>query len=227
MKNKKINLIIFDCDGVLVDSEEISNKILLEMTKEFGLVMSMQEAIRNFSGRSFKDILQQIESKINGKLTSDFEKEYRIRTYSAFKTELKPIKGVKKFIEDLSIPYCVASSGPVEKIKNNLTVTGLYKRFGDNVFSSYQINSWKPEPDIFLYAAREMGFSPAECIVIEDSKAGVVAAKQGGFNVFGFANQNNSKLLADEGAIVFYDFEELPKILNARHFSCIATSNFG
>lgn len=221
----KIKCIIFDCDGVLVDSEEIENKILLEMTKEFGLDMSMQETIKNFGGRSFKDIILQIENELNQKLTSDFEKEYRIRTYSAFKKELKPVKGVKKFIDTLSISYCIASSGPIEKVKANLTTTGLDKRFKNNIFSSYQINSWKPEPDIFLYASREMGFLPSECIVIEDSQAGVVAARKGGFNVFGFANANNSKLLEGEGAIVFYDFDELPNILNARHSNFIVTAN--
>src|SRR5688572_24296187 len=183
-----IKCIIFDCDGVLVDSEEIGNKILLSMTKEFGLQMSIEEAAINFSGKSLQDCFQQIENKINRKLPSDFEREYRQLTYSAFKTELKPIKGVREFIDNLSISYCVASSGPVEKIKANLTTTGLADKFGDNIFSSYQINSWKPEPEIFLFASRQMGYSPDECIVIEDSKAGVISAIKGGFNVYGFAN---------------------------------------
>jgi len=114
---EEIKCIIFDCDGVLVDSEEIGNKILLSMAKEFGLQMSIEEATINFSGRSLQDCFQQIENQINRKLPSDFESEYRQLTYSAFKTELKPVKGVRKFIDSLSISYCVASSGPVEKLK--------------------------------------------------------------------------------------------------------------
>lgn len=206
--------IIFDCDGVLVDSEEIGNKILLSMTKEFGFRMTMEEAIMSFSGRSLKDCFQQIENRINKKLPVDFEKEYRKQSYEAFKTELKPVKGVKQFIDSLSISYCIASSGPVEKIKSNLTTTGLAWKFGENIFSSYQINSWKPDPEIFLYAAKEMGFKVSECIVIEDSKAGVISAVKGGFTVYGFANESSSQVLQNEGAIVFYSFEELNKLLN-------------
>jgi HAD superfamily hydrolase (TIGR01509 family) len=208
-----IKCIIFDCDGVLVDSEEIGNKVLLSMTKEFGLGMTMKEAIMNFSGRSLKDCFQQIENRINQKLPTDFEKEYRKQSSEAFKTELKPVKGVKQFIDSLSISYCVASSGPVEKIKSNLTITGLADNFGQNIFSSYQINSWKPDPEIFLFASKEMGYSPNECIVIEDSKSGVISAIKGGFKVYGFANANNSQVLQDEGAIVFYSFDELHKLL--------------
>ncbi|MBC8052389.1 MAG: HAD family hydrolase [Sphingobacteriaceae bacterium] len=213
----EIKCIIFDCDGVLVDSEEIGNKVLLSMAKEFGLRMTMEEAVMSFSGRSLKDCFQQIENRINQKLPTDFEKEYRTQSYEAFKTDLKPVKGVKQFIDSLTISYCVASSGPVEKIKSNLTTTGLAEKFGENIFSSYQINSWKPDPEIFLFASREMGFSPRECIVIEDSKAGVISAIKGGFIVYGFANENNSQVLEDEGAIVFYSFEELNKLLNTGH----------
>lgn len=210
----EIKCMLFDCDGVLVDSEEIGNKVLLSMTKEFGLRMTMEEAKMSFSGRRLKDIFQQIENRINQKLPADFEKEYRKRSYEAFKKELKPVKGVKQFIDSLSIPYCVASSGPVEKIKSNLTTTGLAEKFGENIFSSYQINSWKPDPEIFLFASREMGFSPSECIVIEDSRVGVISAIKGGFTVYGFANENNTQVLQDEGAIVFYSFEELNRLLN-------------
>jgi HAD superfamily hydrolase (TIGR01509 family) len=209
---KEIKCIIFDCDGVLVDSEEISNKVLLSMAKEFGLRMTIEEAIMSFSGKSLKDCFQQIENRVNQKLPPDFEKIYRKQSYEAFRTELKPVKGVKQFIDSLSIAYCVASSGPVEKIKSNLMITGLASKFGENIFSSYQINNWKPNPEIFLFASREMGVLPSECIVIEDSQAGVIAAIKGGFTVYGFANENNSKVLQEEGAIIFYSFEELSKI---------------
>jgi HAD superfamily hydrolase (TIGR01509 family) len=208
-----IKCIIFDCDGVLVDSEEIGNKVLLSMTKEFGLRMTMEEAIMNFSGRSLKDCFQQIEKRINQKLPTNFEKKYRKQLSEAFNTELKPVKGIKQFIDSLKISYCVASSGPVEKIKSNLTITRLAEKFGQNIFSSYQINSWKPDPEIFLFASREMGYSPNECIVIEDSKSGVISAIKGGFKVYGFANANNSQVLQDEGAIVFYSYNELYKLL--------------
>lgn len=209
-----IKCIIFDCDGVLVDSEEIGNTVLLSMTKEFGLQMTLEEAFSNFSGRSLKDCLLQIENRINRKLPADFIDEFRIKSRHAFKTHLKPVKGVKEFIENLSVSYCVASSGPVDKIISNLEITGLSDKFENKIFSSYQINSWKPDPEIFLFASREMGFLPNECIVIEDSIAGVISAVKGSFKVFGYANENNSEALQKEGATVFYSFEELAGILN-------------
>ena len=210
----EIKCIIFDCDGVLVDSEEIGNTVLLSMTKEFGLQMTLEEAFSNFSGRSLQDCLQQIENRINRKLPENFTDEFRNQCREAFRTQLKPVKGVKKFIDKLIVSYCVASSGPVDKIKSNLKITGLFEKFKNNIFSSYQINSWKPDPEIFLHASREMGFLPDECIVIEDSVAGVISAVKGSFKVYGYANENNSKDLKDEGAIVFFSFEELEDMLN-------------
>ena len=210
---ENIKCIIFDCDGVLVDSEIIGNQILISMAKEFGLEMTIETAIEKFNGRSLKDCFNQIQNLINQKLPNDFETEYRKKTFEAFKNELKPINGVKKFIDGLNVSYCVASSGPIEKIVLNLTTTELINKFENKIFSSYQINSWKPEPEIFLFAAKEMGYEINECIVIEDSKAGIISAKKGGFKVYGFANKHNENELKEEGAIIFYSFEELENIL--------------
>ncbi|HEX2936690.1 MAG TPA: HAD-IA family hydrolase [Bacteroidales bacterium] len=209
----KLKCIIFDCDGVLVDSETIANHVLLTMAREHGLRMSLEEAINVFSGRELKDCFRQIEKSISKQLPDDFEKEFRKRTFEAFRNELKPVEGVKEFIDSLNVAYCVASSGPVEKIRLNLTITGLIDKFENKIFSSYQINSWKPDPGIFLYAAREMSFPVSECIVIEDSKAGVKAGVSGGFRVFGFACENNAKDLENEGATLFYNYKELPALL--------------
>jgi HAD superfamily hydrolase (TIGR01509 family) len=209
----KLKCIIFDCDGVLVDSETIANHVLLTMAREQGFRMSLQEAINVFSGRELKDCFRQIEKSIRKQLPDNFEKEFRARTFEAFRSELKPIAGVKEFIDSLNVAYCVASSGPVEKIRLNLTITGLIDKFENKIFSSYQINSWKPDPGIFLYAAREMGFPVSECIVIEDSQAGVKAAISGGFRVFGFASENNAKNLKNEGATLFYGYKELSMLL--------------
>ncbi|HMQ69649.1 MAG TPA: HAD family phosphatase [Ignavibacteria bacterium] len=212
---KEIKCIIFDCDGVLVDSEEIGTGVLLSMAKEFGLRMTLEEAMMNFSGRSLKDCLNEIENRTGQKLPEDFTDVFRKKTFEKYESELQPVKGVKEFIESLTISFCVASSGPMDKIRSNLSITGLAEKFGDNVFSSYLINSWKPDPEIFLHAAKEMGFSPKECIVIEDSKAGVISAKRGGFTVYALANENNSQILQTEGAIIFYRFEELDILLNS------------
>ncbi|OXB16818.1 HAD family hydrolase [Flavobacterium reichenbachii] len=209
----KVKCIIFDCDGVLVDTEKIGNGILLSMASEYGFKMEIEEAYRNFNGRNLKDCFRHIEETIEHKLPDTFEEEYRQKSFEAFKTQVKPMEGVVDFIEKLQIPYCVASSGPVEKIRLNLEVSGLLDKFENKIFSSYQINSWKPEPGIFLHAAKEMGFDVKDCIVLEDSKAGVKAGINGGFKVYGFANGFNNKDLEEEGAILFSSYEELSKKL--------------
>jgi HAD superfamily hydrolase (TIGR01509 family) len=210
---KAIKCIIFDCDGVLVDSEPIANQILLAMAKEHGYEMPLEQAIMNFSGRALKDSIQHIETSVRKKMPESFEHEFRQRTFEAFRTQLQPVKGAREFIDILTISFCVASSGPIEKIRLNLTLTGLIEKFENKIFSSYQINSWKPDPDIFLFAAHQMGFPVNECIVIEDSKAGVIAAIRGGFSVYGFANEYNTQELQTEGATVFRNYEELSALL--------------
>ena len=212
---KNVKCIIFDCDGILVDSETIANQVLLSMSAPFGLRMTMEEAVKNFNGRRLKNIFEQIEKLTNKKLPDSFEADFRKQTFEAFKTDLKAVKGVRRFIENLSVPYCVASSGPVEKITLNLTTTRLIQNFENRIFSSYEINSWKPDPDIFIHACNQMGFKKEECIVIEDSVAGVIAGVKGGFKVFALANENNAQDLLDEGATVFYNYEELEGILNS------------
>lgn len=200
---KNVKCIIFDCDGILVDSETIANQVLLSMSAPFGLKMTMEEAVKNFNGRRLKNIFEQIEKLTNKKLPDSFEADFRKQTFEAFKTDLKAVKGVRRFIENLSVPYCVASSGPVEKITLNLTTTRLIQNFENRIFSSYEINSWKPDPEIFIHACNQMGFKKEECIVIEDSVAGVIAGVKGGFKVFALANENNAQDLLDEGATVF------------------------
>ncbi|CAM3401057.1 HAD family phosphatase [Flavobacterium chungbukense] len=211
-----VKCIIFDCDGVLVDTEKIGNGILLAMAQEHGFEMELEDAYRHFNGRNLNDCFRHIEEAIDQKLPENFESEYREKSFEAFKTQVKPMEGVLDFIENiekLEIPYCVASSGPVEKIRLNLGIAGLLDKFENKLFSSYQINSWKPEPGIFLHAAKEMGFDVKDCIVLEDSKAGVKAGISGGFQVYGFANGYNDEDLKDEGAVLFSSYKELTAIL--------------
>jgi HAD superfamily hydrolase (TIGR01509 family) len=136
-----------------------------------------------------------------------------VKSFEAFKTQVKPMEGVVEFINKLEIPYCVASSGPVDKIRLNLEVAGLLDKFENRMFSSYQINSWKPDPELFLHAAKEMGFEVKDCIVVEDSRAGVMAGTKGGFKVYGFANGFNNEDLENEGAILFSSYKELGELL--------------
>jgi len=208
-----IKCIIFDCDGVLVDTEKIGNGILLSMSAEYGFEMELEQAYRDFNGRSLKECFLHIENAIGKKLPENFETDYRQKSFEAFKTQVKPMEGIVAFLNQLTIPYCVASSGPVDKIRLNLEVAGLLERFENKIFSSYQINSWKPDPGIFLHAAKQMGFEVKDCIVIEDSKAGVISGISGGFKVYGFANGYNNEDLENEGAILFNSYEELREML--------------
>ena len=209
----KYNCIIFDCDGVLVDSEAISAKIFQNMILELGFEVDFETVLEQITGTSMKENLLFISEIINGELPADFETEFRKRSYEAFKTDIKPINGIPDLLGKIKVPVGVASSGPVEKIRLNLTTTSLIHFFGENIFSSYEIQSWKPDPEIYLHAAKVMGFKPAECAVIEDSEVGIMAAKAGGFDVFGFTNEKNKAAFGKLGATTFSTMIELGNLL--------------
>lgn len=206
--------IIFDCDGVLVDSELITAKVLVAMGKELGLPLDLDFVVGEFLGKSLNAIMNYLNVLAKGQLPPDFESEYRKKTYKAFKSELQPIAGIHSVIESLEIPFCVASSGPIEKIRANLTTTGLIDKFEGRIFSCYEIQSWKPNPDIFLHAAGNMGFRPEECAVVEDSKVGVQAALAGGFDVFLYAKKGHDSPLGLPKNFVFQDMGELEVLLS-------------
>ena len=210
----KYKCIIFDCDGVLVDSESISNGVLIAMVEELGGSLNEDYIDEYYAGTALKSIIADVERLITQPLPSDFEQQYRQRTFEAFKTEMKPIAGIHEVLKELTIPFCVASSGPPEKIKLNLTTTELIQYFEHKIFSSYDIGSWKPNPGIFLHAARQMGFQPQDCLVIEDSIAGIEAGVSGGFDVLGYANEKNEEALINAGAQVFFSMDQLQELLS-------------
>ncbi|MCK5102583.1 MAG: HAD-IA family hydrolase, partial [Cyclobacteriaceae bacterium] len=163
---------------------------------------------------SLKSTFDYIEGMIGKSLPVEFEKEYRKNTFKAFKTDLKPVNGVHDLLNRITLPYCVASSGPLEKIKLNLKTTNLIEKFENKIFSSYEIGSWKPDPGIFLFAAKKMGYKPNQCVVIEDSMAGIKAAKAGGFDVYALVKNRNENVLENTGVNVFYDMNNLDSLLN-------------
>lgn len=178
-----------------------------------GFEVDSKTAVEQFTGTSMKGNLQFIRENIEGELPDNFEKDFRRRSYESFKKDLKPIVGVHNLIKKVNVPFCVASSGPLEKIRLNLTLTNLIDKFEKKIFSSYEIGSWKPEPEIYLYAAGKMGFNPKDCIVIEDSIVGVKAAKAGGFDVCALTNKSNRSTFEKLGAHVFFNMEELSSLL--------------
>ena len=207
----KYRCIIFDCDGVLVDSESVAIGILVDMANNLGANMNKQEALINLKGKSLNRCMQLISEIIKKPLPDAFEHDYRTSTFKAFREQVTPINGVKTVLEDLNISFCVASSGPVNKIKLNLEITGLLPFFDNNIFSCYTIQKWKPEPDIYLWAAKTMGFKPEECLVIEDSISGVIGARRGGFDVYGYTEHDYNNELEQEATKTF---NSMSKLLN-------------
>ena len=209
----KYKCIIFDCDGVLVESEAISAKIFQQMIFELGYTIDFETVLEQITGTSMKENLNFFSEFINAELPVNFESEFRMRSYEAFKSDLKPIKGVQELLNKIKIPIGVASSGPAEKIKLNLNTTKLIDFFGENIFSCYDINNWKPDPGIYLHAAKQMDFKPKECAVIEDSEVGVKAAIAGGFDVFAFTHMKNKTAFKELGVSTFSEMEELYDLL--------------
>ena len=203
----KYKCIIFDCDGVLVDSEPIANQMLITMAAELGVAIDMNFAIDHFIGKSLYTCMETISQYGKIKLPDNFEKDFRTRSFQKFKEQLQPIPGIKDVLKRLELPFCVASSGPVNKIELNLKTTGLYSFFEGKIFSCYMVNTWKPEPDVFLLAAKTMGFATKDCLVVEDSLAGITAAQNGGFDVVAYKSEFNIKELQNL---------EIPKISNMK-----------
>lgn len=191
----KYKCVIFDCDGVLVDSEPIGNQILVDMANNLGADINLSFAMKHFKGSHFKECVKIIQDLINQPIPETFETEYRQRSLEEFEKHLRPIEGVTQVVEQLQLPFCVASSGMESKMQFNLKLVGLLPYFENKLFSCYTIQKFKPKPDVFLWAAKTMGFQPQECIVIEDSLLGVQGAINGGFDVFGFtAHDYNNEL---------------------------------
>lgn len=210
----KYKCVIFDCDGVLVDSEFISNGVMVKMANALGADIDLQYALKHFKGGSLYGCMDQISRLIKHPIPDTFESDYRNRSYEAFKAQIKPVEGIPELLETLRLPYCVASSGPQEKIRLNLSLTGLLDKFEAHIFSCYDIQKWKPDPEIFLWAADTMGFKPSECVVIEDSLSGINAALNGGFDVFGFTAHDYNNELKQSATLVFNEMSELNILLN-------------
>lgn len=209
----KYKCVIFDCDGVLVDSEPIANRVLVDMANELGANIDLDYALKNFKGTSMQRCQEQIAELVPQRLPEDFLPRFRERSFESFRQNIQPVDGIAEVLENLDIPFCVASSGPENKIRLNLELTGLLPHFEDKIFSCFTVRKWKPDPAVFLWAAETMGFKPEECIVIEDSISGVNAAKNGGFDVFGFAAHDYNNELEGHATLTFSDMSEVLELI--------------
>jgi HAD superfamily hydrolase (TIGR01509 family) len=206
-------LVIFDCDGVLVDSEPISCRVLTEHLGAAGFPMTAAEVERDCLGRSWASNVAVIEARFGRPLPGGFQPRYQADLFAAFDAELRAVPGVERALDAVAMPTCVASSGTHERIRHTLGLTGLLARFDGRIFSATDVEHGKPAPDLFLHAAASMGAAPERCAVIEDSPAGVQAARAAGMTVLGFAARSDPARLADEGARTFAAMAELPELL--------------
>ncbi|MET4385590.1 HAD superfamily hydrolase (TIGR01509 family) [Bradyrhizobium sp. F1.4.3] len=185
MANGQPDLIIFDCDGVLVDSELLSCQCLSEVLAESGFELSVEQALDLFLGRSTAAIGQYYRER--GQILPDeFLLRLKSRVLGTFGEALQPIPGINAVVSALKVPYCVASSSDLDRVALSLNVTGLAPHFGDRLYTAQMVKHGKPAPDLFLYAAGKMQVDPARTLVIEDSVSGVQAAKAAGMTVWGF-----------------------------------------
>jgi HAD superfamily hydrolase (TIGR01509 family) len=210
---KHWDLIIFDCDGVLVDSEPISNGVFAEMAREYGARITNEEALNLFAGTNLGFCMKYVEKQIGKRLPKDFDQQYRKKSFEAFEKELKPVEGIEMVLKDLKYPFCVASNGPKNKVEFNLSNTNLLSYFNGKIFSAYDLKAWKPDPTLFLTAAKHFNAEPEKCLVIEDSLAGVKAGIAANMTVLSFAHGRNIEILKDAGAKTFQKMEELKDLI--------------
>jgi HAD superfamily hydrolase (TIGR01509 family) len=183
MDRTPTELVIFDCDGVLINTEHITIDIEVEMLAALGWPMDREEVIERFLGRDHAHFVSEVERQLGRPLADDWEEEFRPRYEDAFARELVAIDGVVEVLERLHLPFCVASSSRHEHLRKRLGQVGLYSTFEGRVFSAQDVARGKPFPDVFLHAAEQMGVEPERCLVIEDSPAGVEAALAAGMDV--------------------------------------------
>lgn len=205
--------IIFDCDGTLVDSERVGNSVIVECVRKLGLRLSLEEALEHFAGRKMADTIKLIETWLGSPVPENFLPDLRVRMAQAFQERLEPMEGVHALLRSLSVPMCVASNGPQDKMQVSLHVTGLLDFFPGRIYSAYECGSWKPDPGLFLYAARAMGVPPQSCAVVEDSPLGIRAAAAAGMTAFGYAPHDSGEALVACGARVFHHMVALQDLL--------------
>jgi HAD superfamily hydrolase (TIGR01509 family) len=206
-------LVIFDCDGVLVDSEPISNEVLARMLAEEGWEMTVAQARATFQGLLLADIRAVVEHQLGRALPEDWIDRYVVRRTAVFEAELRPVVGAAALVRrvrDAGIPVCIASQGTRGKISRSLALTGLEDLFEDEArFSAYEVPRGKPHPDLFLRAAEAFAVAPADCTVVEDTPSGVVGAVSAGMAVYGFCADSDEQALRDAGAVTSDSLAEI------------------
>jgi HAD superfamily hydrolase (TIGR01509 family) len=217
--NERVELVIFDCDGVLVDSEVISCRAHAETLTRHGYEISADQVLTRFLGRSMRQSILEVEAELGRRLPDDFHTQVYAEIFRSFAASLQATPHIAAALAAITLPVCVASSGPPEKISASLNRVGLYDRFAPHVYSAVQVRNGKPAPDLFLFAAAEMKTAPARCLVIEDSVAGIAGALAAGMTVLGFHGGSHCRpsyadtLRAAGAATTFDDMRQLPGLI--------------
>jgi HAD superfamily hydrolase (TIGR01509 family) len=210
-------LVIFDCDGVLVDSETISNDVLARMLSAEGLSTTLSEARRAYQGLLLDEVLASAQAKLGRALPEGWLTRYEQKRAEVFRRELQPVPGAAEAVRQVraaGISVCVASQGKLEKTRLSLRLTGLRDLFAaEALFSAHTVPRGKPHPDLFLHAARTMGTEPARCVVVEDTPSGVTAAVAARMRALGYAADSDETALRQAGAEVLHSLAELPALL--------------
>ena len=210
------DLVIFDCDGVLIDSEPISNRLFAECVTELGYPLTVEQSAVEFTGLPTTTCLDRIAERWGRPIPPGFEADYEARVIEAFRDELKPMPGIVDALTQIELPICVASGGTIHRVQLALEMTGLLTYFEGRIFSSRQVGRGKPFPDVFLFAAHQLEAEPSRCAVIEDSLYGVQAGIAARMQVFGYAPDGDGSHLTAHGATVFSDLRQLSELLGPR-----------
>jgi HAD superfamily hydrolase (TIGR01509 family) len=211
------DLVIFDCDGVLIDSESIANRVLSERLATVGIAMSPEEVMRTFVGRSRDTCIAMAGEMSGSPLPADVAAAWDDALHAALEREVRPVEGVPQLLRSLPLPCCVASNGEPRHMQLGLAAAGLLPLVEGRLFSAAQVARPKPAPDVYLYAARAMGHAPERCAVVEDTATGVKAGIAAGMTVFGYVGgpQSDAASLRALGATPFARMAELPRLLGA------------
>lgn len=206
-------LVIFDCDGVLVDSDRISLRIQAERISALGLEMDYEDCVCDFLGLGMPATLRILAGRLGRPVPEGWEAELDAAVRDGFRRELTPVPGIVEALEEIELPACVASSGSHEKMRLTLGLTGLWDRFAGRIFSADEVQHGKPAPDLFMHAASRMSTPPERCIVVEDSPFGIAAAKAAGMSALGFAAATPDVRL-DGADALFTAMEDLPGLIS-------------
>lgn len=218
-EERRIEAVLFDCDGVLVDSERVAAECIVEFAARFGARFGIEEALERFTGARMADNLRDIEERGKCRLPDDFEASLRSHMAAEFESRLAPIDGAAALVQRLDLPYCVVSNGPRSKMEVTLRIAGLLEHFAGRIVSAYEVGVWKPDPGLFLHAARMLGTPPERCAVVEDSDYGIAAGVAAGMQVFALVPEERADAMPG-GVVAVASLAELHEPFRCRRSPC-------